>query len=171
MWSKDEKITDRNQTFEKIIKENHCYINKKRIIYELINNGTYFFLSRPRRFGKSLLIDTISWRDDIYAGAGWHLPSGIVRFKEKMDERVIEVVKIEIGAKVEFDPVPMAINQIICNHNTKGHFISVLYNCFLSSEFVPANKGLKNDDKGYLMWHDSCPKNLVKVHEMYRKYI
>ncbi|MFH1096254.1 MAG: ATP-binding protein [Candidatus Desantisbacteria bacterium] len=47
------------QTFEKIINENYCYVDKTRLIYEIINSGTYFFLSRPRRFGKSLLIDTI----------------------------------------------------------------------------------------------------------------
>ncbi|MDI6791500.1 MAG: AAA family ATPase, partial [bacterium] len=44
------------QTFEKIINENYCYVDKTEIIYKLINSGTYFFLSRPRRFGKSLLI-------------------------------------------------------------------------------------------------------------------
>jgi len=53
------------QTFEKIINENYCYVDKTRIIYELINSGTYFFLSRPRRFGKSLLIDTIK---DLFEG-------------------------------------------------------------------------------------------------------
>ncbi|MFH1897710.1 MAG: ATP-binding protein [Candidatus Desantisbacteria bacterium] len=47
------------QTFSEIIGENYCYVDKTKIIYDLVNNGKYFFLSRPRRFGKSLLIDTI----------------------------------------------------------------------------------------------------------------
>lgn len=117
--------------------------------------------------GRTLL----SWRDDQFAGAGWHLPGGIVRFKEKLEERLQKVAEKEIGAAVEFEPIPIAINQIICKHNTRGHFISVLYKCFLSSEYIPKNTGLSNKDKGYLKWHDFCPPNLIKVHEIYRSYI
>ena len=117
--------------------------------------------------GRTLL----SWRDDSFAGAGWHLPGGIVRFKEKLEERVLKVAETEIGTVVEFDPIPVTINQVICKHDTRGHFISILYKCFLSSKFIPTNTGLTNTDKGYLMWQDSCPENMVEVHEMYRKYI
>ncbi len=44
--------------FESIINENYLYIDKTEKIYELISGGMYYFLSRPRRFGKSLLIST-----------------------------------------------------------------------------------------------------------------
>jgi len=47
------------QTFEKIRKENYIYIDKTKEAYELIDNYTYAFLSRPRRFGKSLFLDTL----------------------------------------------------------------------------------------------------------------
>ena len=47
------------QSFEKIRKENYIYADKTEDIYKLINDYTYVFLSRPRRFGKSLLLDTI----------------------------------------------------------------------------------------------------------------
>ena len=46
-------------TFEKIRSDNYIYIDKTKEILSLIENGTYYFLSRPRRFGKSLLIDTL----------------------------------------------------------------------------------------------------------------
>ena len=47
------------QTFERVIKENKLYIDKTEYIYRMTHtSGTYFFLSRPRRFGKSLLIST-----------------------------------------------------------------------------------------------------------------
>lgn len=46
------------QTFEKIIEGNYLYIDKTEYIYELAKNHTYVFLSRPRRFGKSLLTST-----------------------------------------------------------------------------------------------------------------
>ena len=48
-------------TFEKIRDplENYLYIDKTDIAFQLINSGTYYFLSRPRRFGKSLFVDTL----------------------------------------------------------------------------------------------------------------
>ena len=47
------------QTFSKIIEEGYCYIDKTALIYKLVKSGKYYFLSRPRRFGKSLLLSTI----------------------------------------------------------------------------------------------------------------
>ena len=48
------------QNFREIVEKNHVYIDKTQYIYELINSGKCYFLSRPRRFGKSLLLDTIA---------------------------------------------------------------------------------------------------------------
>ena len=47
------------QDFEKLRKEGYCYIDKTSCVYDLVQKGSYYFLSRPRRFGKSLLISTI----------------------------------------------------------------------------------------------------------------
>ena len=48
------------QTFERIRKENKLYIDKTEYIYRMTHSGgCYFFLSRPRRFGKSLLVSTL----------------------------------------------------------------------------------------------------------------
>ena len=47
------------QTFEVIRKRNFAYVDKTRLIYDLVWNNGYFFLSRPRRFGKSLLVSTL----------------------------------------------------------------------------------------------------------------
>ena len=48
------------QTFSKIRTGNYCYSDKTQLIAKLIDEGEFYFLSRPRRFGKSLLIDTIA---------------------------------------------------------------------------------------------------------------
>ena len=53
------------QTFAEIIQEEYLYVDKTRHIAELIQAGKYLFLSRPRRFGKSLLISTLA---EIFAG-------------------------------------------------------------------------------------------------------
>ena len=47
------------QNFEKIREGGYLYIDKTDMIYDLVNNDVYYFLSRPRRFGKSLLISTL----------------------------------------------------------------------------------------------------------------
>ena len=44
---------------KEIIEEGYAYVDKSRFIYELTEGGKYYFLSRPRRFGKSLFIDTL----------------------------------------------------------------------------------------------------------------
>ena len=53
------------QTFSEIIKNNYIYIDKTKEAIELIENYKYVFLSRPRRFGKSLFLDTLQ---DIFEG-------------------------------------------------------------------------------------------------------
>ena len=47
------------QNFKEIIQGGNVYVDKTRYVYDLINNATYYFMSRPRRFGKSLLIDVL----------------------------------------------------------------------------------------------------------------
>ena len=47
------------QNFEKIRNEGYYYVDKTALIYRLVKTGSYYFLSRPRRFGKSLLISTL----------------------------------------------------------------------------------------------------------------
>lgn len=47
------------QTFEEIIREGYVYVDKTDYIWNLTQTGKYYFLSRPRRFGKSLLISTL----------------------------------------------------------------------------------------------------------------
>ena len=48
------------QSFEKIRTEGYVYVDKTSLIYKMITEGCPYFLSRPRRFGKSLLVDTLA---------------------------------------------------------------------------------------------------------------
>jgi hypothetical protein len=60
------------QTFEKIVEGGFVYVDKTELIYKLVNSGEYYFLSRPRRFGKSLLTTTLdayfTGRKDLFRG-------------------------------------------------------------------------------------------------------
>ena len=60
------------QSFEKLRRRGDVYIDKTKYIKNLLDDGTVFFLSRPRRFGKSLLISTMEayfqGRKDLFDG-------------------------------------------------------------------------------------------------------
>src|SRR5208282_4273918 len=74
----------------------------------------------------------LTWRDDGYWKAGWHIPGGIIRYKETIAERIRATSKAELGAEVEFQANPRAINEIICpERRNRGHFIALLYQCSL----------------------------------------
>lgn len=54
------------QTFSEIIKEDYVYVDKTDLVWELSHYAKFIFMSRPRRFGKSLLTSTLDsyWRGD-----------------------------------------------------------------------------------------------------------
>ena len=47
------------QNFAKIRTEGYAYVDKTALMYKMVSEGEYYFLSRPRRFGKSLLLSTL----------------------------------------------------------------------------------------------------------------
>jgi hypothetical protein len=64
------------QTFSEIREEDYAYVDKTAIALNLIKNGKYYFLSRPRRFGKSLFISTLQaifeGRKELFHGLAIH---------------------------------------------------------------------------------------------------
>jgi hypothetical protein len=54
------------QDFRKVREGGFLYVDKTPLIHTLIESGNYYFLSRPRRFGKSLLLSTIK---EIFKGS------------------------------------------------------------------------------------------------------
>ena len=60
------------QSFESLLRDDYVYVDKTALIYRLANTGKYYFFSRPRRFGKSLLLSTLeayfSGMKDLFKG-------------------------------------------------------------------------------------------------------
>ena len=54
-----EKLPIGIQVFEKMRTQGYLYVDKTRDIYNMVTQGMFYFLSRPRRFGKSLLVSTL----------------------------------------------------------------------------------------------------------------
>jgi len=98
-------------TLREILEENYIYVDKTHLAQELIQNGKYYFLSRPRRFGKSLFLDTLrtvfSGDKEIFKGLSIYdngykfvkhpvikisFGSGSFRSVENLDRTVFEIL-------------------------------------------------------------------------------
>jgi len=79
------------QNFEKIRKDGYLYIDKTALIYQLVKTGSYYFLSRPRRFGKSLLLSTL----EAYFQGKRELFEGLAMERLEKDWEVYPVLRME----------------------------------------------------------------------------
>ena len=101
------------QTFSEIIQEGHYYVDKSAFAVRLANEGKYYFLSRPRRFGKSLFLDTLremfEGNQALFKGLAaenswdWSkthpvirisFSSGVLRNRAELDESIKEMLRI-----------------------------------------------------------------------------
>jgi ADP-ribose pyrophosphatase YjhB (NUDIX family) len=115
----------------------------------------------------------LTWRHDEFYGPAWHLPGGIIRFKEFALTRINKVAQSELGAAVVVENDPIEVHEIMNDErDIRGHFISLLYQCKLKSDL---KEDLKFSDEspvnGYWRWFRKCPENLLSQHERYRKRI
>ena len=83
------------QTFEEIVSEGYLYVDKTEIVYDLVNSNKYVFLSRPRRFGKSLLISTI----DAYFQGRKELFQGLAMESLEKDWEVHPVLRFDLSGE------------------------------------------------------------------------
>lgn len=115
----------------------------------------------------------LTWRDDGYDRPGWHVPGGIVRYKESLAQRIAQVAAQELGASVSHGAAPLAMHEIV--HPTRavrGHFLSLLYACALTAPLADARRQRHpRPQPGEWAWHDGAPDDLMPVHDIYRPYI
>ena len=115
----------------------------------------------------------LTWREDEFYGPGWHLPGGILRFKEKLHDRLIKTAKKELNVKIKMpDKKPIAINeQINPKRDKRGHFIALLYKCQLLEE-PPKELRFNTIEKrnGTWLWHSRFPVNMIRQHYIYKSF-
>ena len=99
-------------TLREIIEEGHAYVDKSKFVHDLSEQGKYYFLSRPRRFGKSLFIDTLKAAfeadKDLFQGLwlydNWdwekrypviHISfaEGVLKNREELDKKIFELIE------------------------------------------------------------------------------
>ena len=100
------------QNFEDLRLNNYIYIDKTKYIYKLANEGKYYFLSRPRRFGKSLLISTI----EAYFQGKRELFDGLAIQQEEKEWNSYPILHIDLNT-VNFreeDSLYTLLNDYLC---------------------------------------------------------
>lgn len=122
-------------TFSKIVSQDCYYVDKTQFIKKLVDEGTYYFLSRPRRFGKSLLIDTLkeafSGSQELFTGLylekNWdwnnvcpviHISfgAGVIENREILDRRIYNIIdqQAEINdLNLKYDTIPDRFMELI----------------------------------------------------------
>ncbi|MGN1220103.1 MAG: AAA family ATPase, partial [Candidatus Cryptobacteroides sp.] len=95
------------QNFEKLREGGYTYVDKTALIYKLATSGTYYFLSRPRRFGKSLLISTM----DAYFSGKKDLFKGLALEQLENDWIEYPVLHLDLNGK-KYDCPQALINNI-----------------------------------------------------------
>jgi colanic acid biosynthesis protein WcaH len=109
----------------------------------------------------------LTWRDDEHYGCGWHVPGGIIRFKEHAQERIQKVAELELGCSITAEPVPLMIIEAFVESRERGHFISLLYRCRLATQPARLLQAGNIPQRGQWRWHNGPPHDLLAVHRMY----
>ena len=137
------------QTLRTIREENCYYVDKTAYIQRLLDEGTHYFLSRPRRFGKSLLLDTLKelfeGNEPLFEGLhihdhwDWSVPYPVVRlsfgrgnFKDESYLHANVMVQLhtiaeEAGIAPRYDTAPECLSDLIrVLHRQAGQRVVVL---------------------------------------------
>ena len=113
----------------------------------------------------------LTWRDDAHYGPGWHVPGGIIRFKETMAERVRACAREELRAEVAADPAPIHVLEGIRADDTRGHHVSMLFRCRLVTPLDQSLRAVSDPPSaGQWRWHDRCPPDLLEEQRDYARF-
>ena len=114
----------------------------------------------------------LTWRDDGTYGPGWHVPGGIVRFKESIQSRINQVCLRELGVSQISSTTLLQVNQIMNPaRDYRGHFISLLFSARTSEDILETSTANDLLPNGYLSLFNSSPPNLIPQHKRYHEII
>jgi ADP-ribose pyrophosphatase YjhB (NUDIX family) len=113
----------------------------------------------------------LTWRDDEYFGPGWHVPGGIIRYKESAAERIRACAHEELDADVSLDSTPLMMLEVIGEQRTRGHHVSLLFRCQLLGPLADARRAASDPPaSGQWRWHDHCPPDLLDEQRGYARF-
>lgn len=112
----------------------------------------------------------LTWREDLNTGSGWHIPGGIIRFKEKIKDRIFKVGITEIGINILKFKGPLEFSQLISHKKERSHFISLLYQCEITVSQLKEILRICKKNKG-IKFFKKVPKKMLKLQVNYKKFI
>ena len=143
------------QTFEKIRQGGYCYVDKTALVYQLAQSGQYIFLSRPRRFGKSLLLSTL----EAYFQGKKELFVGLAMEKLEQDWTKYPVLHLDLNAQ-KYDS-PAALEEILNDRLSKWESVYGSH---------PSEKSLSLRFQGIIQRAvEQCGRNVVILVDEYDK--
>jgi colanic acid biosynthesis protein WcaH len=114
----------------------------------------------------------LTWRDDEFYGPGWHVPGGIIRYKELARDRLRACAREELGADISSDSQPLLVAESIRNQDARGHHVSLLFRCTLLSPPDGARRAIVDPPRpGQWRWHDECPADLIEAQRAYVPFL
>ena len=115
------------QTFEKIRTEDYVYVDKTEFIFKLSRSSCPFFLSRPRRFGKSLLLSTF----EAYFLGKKDLFKGLAIEKLEKDWTQYPVLSISFGKNSypDYESLSQTINEILSDYEKQYNLTATSTDC------------------------------------------
>ena len=132
------------QDFRKIREEGYLYVDKTEIIYRLLMRGSYYFLSRPRRFGKSLLLSTIheifSGSRDLFKGLwidnnwDWDKTNPVIHFKFSKSD--YQELGLRQALMSELDKSAAILNITLSKPSLKERFEELILKASVNAKIV-----------------------------------
>ena len=123
------------QNFPEIRNGNYVYIDKTPMAFKLADSGKYYFLSRPRRFGKSLFLDTLKCLfegkkelfEGLYSFDKWDwskkypviridFAKGVLKTKDELKDKILSILKRnseETNVKIEYSTPSTTFEDLI----------------------------------------------------------
>ena len=136
--------------------------------------GTYFF---PQVNVEAIVVldncILLTWRDDPFGNIGWHLPGGIVRPNEQINERLVQVLQTELDLTLpdETKFELLGYSEIFSSRipSIRSHFISLVYCIRINTAQFNSSSCLHGNP--HVKLFSSVPPNLIDNHKRYSQLI
>ncbi|EJW97920.1 hypothetical protein EVA_13954 [gut metagenome] len=151
------------QTFEQIINEGFVYVDKTDLVYSLATEGKTYFLSRPRRFGKSLLLSTLKayfqGRKELFAGLK------IAELEQKWQEHVVFHIDFNGENFSSLHALENCLNGYLSRWEGNYGIVPEVYDSFGARFEQIVKAARKHSGRGAVVLVDEYDKPLLDVLE------
>lgn len=104
----------------------------------------------------------LTWREDEVFGSGWHIPGGVIRYKETLEDRLKATAESELNANLLTYEYVETRELILDSVKERQHEVVMIYRCTIDSDTALDSKKMK--------WFKEMPVDIIEVHKGYGDY-